>query len=611
MIRFLSLLMAVSLSILTTEAASVEQTTAHWANILDAKAPTMGNSMVKTGNAIYYLSEATATVGDGGTGFPKEYTDPHATIYFNSDSICYGAPYQGSSYNHNLSVIKTDADGRFQWTVFSTSGETYANNGGITLAPDGGIYVAVKVRHTSNMPTQNLSITDATGKVSEIDWKLANATAPRYYQGLILKISDRGELLWTRTIQVSNAKQPAGNKEYTSDCFHIYDMKSDAAGNIYMSGRYCNPVTFHKADGTQLVLTPHNTEGWNGDSQNMVGDMYVAKFNADGYLTKVLTTTGKAKYETTPVLYQYGQDLILNAVFAGTGEHSSVSIDGHPIHFQGEQAGIYTARLSNDFELKWQHFFPGEGLNGKNCVFQYNNIHVSGDNLWLTGMGNFILNNDDKTASIKTTSSNVREGYIIKCNVHTGNWVKAQTSKAGFEAINGIVGYIGAFEDENDGVYVIGYNLTTKGGTLMFKHDKETLQGLGYETLISGGSQPTVQGFVTEGDFLYTMSRGKVYPSKPETHFGFINNEGLKIEPISPYFKAVFAAFQLPFRVKTDNGKMLGDINKDGVLNNDDVTTLLNVIAEQQPVNKDIADINKDGEINVSDVTSLINLILK
>lgn len=53
-----------------------------------------------------------------------------------------------------------------------------------------------------------------------------------------------------------------------------------------------------------------------------------------------------------------------------------------------------------------------------------------------------------------------------------------------------------------------------------------------------------------------------------------------------------------------------GDVNRDGTVNVNDVTTLVNMILGAIPVDIVHADVNGDGNVNVSDVTALVNIIL-
>ena len=282
-----------------TASAQSENINTSWANLFEACPPTMGCDMALTSDAIYYVMLSGTTQGAGESGFPKEFSDPTLSIYYGGNKICTGAPYEGASYNNNINVVKTDRDGNFEWVIYSTSGE-FAD-GRVTTAADGGIYVATKVRHTDNMRTSNIIITDATGTTTTLDWQLESEEDSRYYRGMLMKIDAGGTLQWLRTIDVSTAAQPGATGNYvngTHDAISIDDIIADDSGNCYVAGQYRNPMSLYRADGTTLALTPHNTDGWNGDTQETRGDMFVAKFDADGYIIDTFTTQGHCGAES-------------------------------------------------------------------------------------------------------------------------------------------------------------------------------------------------------------------------------------------------------------------------------------------------------------------------
>ena len=165
--------------------AQVDKITTSWAHLFEACPPTMGSDMTLTGDAIYYVTLSGTTQGAGDSGFPKEFSDPTLSVYYGGEKICTGAPYEGASYNNNFDLVKTDRDGNFQWVVYSTSGEF--SDGRVAAAPDGGIFVATKVRHTDNMRTSNILITDATGITTTFAWQLASEEDSRYNRGLLMK----------------------------------------------------------------------------------------------------------------------------------------------------------------------------------------------------------------------------------------------------------------------------------------------------------------------------------------------------------------------------------------------------------------------------------------
>ena len=590
-------------------ASSLSQVSTHWAKLLDACPPDMGISMCNDGNALFYFSVTGSSVGSGSSGFEHEYVDPTASIYFDGQLIATGAAYLGSGFNNNFSLIKTDLDGNFQWTVYSTSADIMSNNGGVVSDGNGGVYVSCVVRHTDNLRTQPLRWVDATGQETLINWTLATDETPRYYQGLLLHVTRQGTIDWHRLIEVSNAPQPAANDnnaDATTTAFYIPAMTGDGQGNCYLAMRYCNPVTFETAQGQPVTFTPHNTQGWTGDSQESRGDLLVVKFNAQGLLTHSLTTTGTALLESSPALSMSGNDLILNFVATGNGT-DDIALDGQPVGLAGNtQASMVTARLSSDLHVKWLQHFKGEMTSNRPSVLQYNQVSIVGNNLWITGMGNFKLNNADGTQSIETATGNVREGFVIKCDLADGHWVNATTSRAAFPDLKAITGYFGAFESQDDNnVYLYGYSWNGSGISITAL-EQSTLEPVEMQSIITGGSMPTAQCCVATGDMLYTMSRGR--DQGMESQYLHPINSTITLSTLD--WAVCLAAFELPFNVKENAASLKGDVNGDGKVNVSDVTKLINMILGIIPTNQDAADVNADGKVNVSDVTALINIIL-
>ncbi|MBO4316459.1 MAG: dockerin type I repeat-containing protein, partial [Prevotella sp.] len=57
---------------------------------------------------------------------------------------------------------------------------------------------------------------------------------------------------------------------------------------------------------------------------------------------------------------------------------------------------------------------------------------------------------------------------------------------------------------------------------------------------------------------------------------------------------------------------LIGDVNRDGLVNVTDVVCLVNYIltSDTSIINLEAADVNEDGDINITDVVTLTNLIL-
>jgi len=606
----LLLIVTVAAAALNVQAALTDEVTTTWVKTLDAMPPDMGQNLLKVDDALYFFSSTGSTVGDGGSGFPKEYTDTTVSIYYDNELIARGARYEGSSYNSNFNLLKTDLDGNAQWCVYSTSGEVASNNGGIVPAPDGGVYVSFKLRHTLNMPTVKPSFTDATGAVTTIDWVLDSETASRYYHGVLMKVSAQGAIEWLRLFDIDTAPQAAATASYASgtwDALYLYGMLSDDAGNVYVAGRYANPLTFYTATGS-VTLTPHNTTGWNGDAQTSRGDMYLARFDADGYLTDVLTTTGTAEVETSTTLAWAGDDIILNAVVKGTGSgNDAITLGGQTIALPTSQPAMLTMRLTTGFDVVWSRLFQCDAIGSRSSVLQYNHVNVIGDNLWLTGMGNFNMHDDELTDTIATMYDNVREGYIIRCDVNTGKWLAATASKVALPSYSGITGWLGGFEaEENDNFYTWGYNWGGLG-VCLFEFDKATLEFKQYCPLLTGGSMTIANEMIAEGNTLYTINRGR----QVATAGWELRTIGRDEEITTMDWAAIFAAYHLPFTAvdgHADNHGIMGDVNGDGEVTIADVNAVIDLILSGGYTTE--ADVNGDGEVTIADVNAVIDLIL-
>jgi len=53
-----------------------------------------------------------------------------------------------------------------------------------------------------------------------------------------------------------------------------------------------------------------------------------------------------------------------------------------------------------------------------------------------------------------------------------------------------------------------------------------------------------------------------------------------------------------------------GDVNNDGFVNIDDVTSLIDLLLRGSTLNNDNADVDQDGSVNIGDVTALIDMLL-
>ena len=67
----------------------------------------------------------------------------------------------------------------------------------------------------------------------------------------------------------------------------------------------------------------------------------------------------------------------------------------------------------------------------------------------------------------------------------------------------------------------------------------------------------------------------------------------------------------IQLRVVQDATGLMGDVNRDGLVNVGDVTELINMILGQRDVDAAVADLDGNGQVNVTDVTALVSLIVQ
>ena len=574
-----------------------------WAKTLDTTTPDMGidATLSSDGSALYYFTSAGSLLNSNN----NMDGDPTLSVFYDGQKIATGAPYDGNSYNNNLSLVKTDLEGNFLWSVYSTSGEIAANNGGVAPAPDGGVFIAAVMRHTDNMRTSPITLVDATGNVTTIPWTLESDEAKRYHRGLLMKVSAGGAIEHLRLIDMGT-EAPTG--DFAGTGLYLDGCCSDDQGNFYVSGRYVTPMTLATATGT-TTLTPHNTDGWDGDTQKSRGDIFLAKFNGECLLTASLTTTGAATVESSAAVTRAGDDIYLNFTASGASDTgSTITLDGHSIVLPTTLVTLVTARLDTHLHVKWATTCTSERVSEQRVpVFHYNRLAVAGDNLWITGMaGNLTLHGGDFSAT--AVSTGLQEGFAIKCDAATGRCMGITTCHDAFPAIKGINAFVGGFEDENGGnFYAYGYSFGGQG-VFLCGLDASSLQGKEWCTLVSGGGMPTAQKCIATGNTLYTISRGRTTPDFDITYLKPIGNDtGIETRN----WGSLHCAFTLPFNVREDTAAPLqGDVDGNGVVNGSDVTALYNFLLNGD-LPAGLTDVDGNGTVNGSDVTALYNLLLQ
>lgn len=494
------LLFSSFLSVLGAVAQTAEAPKFEWANLLIGKPG---------------QDQATAVVTDGSDQIYWMLTDGSTTadrdVTYAGQALYEGSPYDGTSSNKNLTILKTNAGGEKQWCVYSTFGDFAPSEGGLAVNSNGDLIFTGSVRHTEGYLDKPITIVDGTGASTAIDWTIENN---RYDRMIVGSISSVGKLNWVKTYDIDTAPVPAATgtrTEFTADAITVGGVAVDNEGNIYVCGNYRTALTFPKADGTNVTLQPKNVEGWNGDSQGTVGSFYLVKLDANGYYLSNLAETGDeiaASYMLNlewedGKLYAYGY-------LKGDGQ-AAVTVSGVrlvPTEYVSPIVGCFNSNL----EASWLKCLPGDAVGGKYAL-QSIGLTVADGAYWLCGMYNGKISdsaNPDKF--VESTQGTLREGFIIKLDASTGEWLNAANSRTEFNQ-NYLTGYLKVLVPETESrVYVYGYAMNATVGVFLRGYDKVSLVGdpdSSWSILTKGGVPTAITAAYTqENGAVYALARG-------------------------------------------------------------------------------------------------------
>lgn len=474
------------------------------------------------------------------------------TAYFGGVALFQGSDYDpsGTSQNNNLCVLKTDQQGNVLWNLHSESNDFANNQGKVEATSDGGVVFTAKLRCTdfgTACAWEDTKLVDGQGKTHSFAWTHSATDTRRYYRALVGRLSASGELLWVRFLECDRSPVPSASGNYsdfTADAISIPALTVDASDNVYVGGNYRQ--TLH-IQGSDVTLTPHNIANWSGDPQSRAGDLYLIKFDGEGNYLSHVVTTGTLNSESLDKLsFQsgkiYGEALLF-------GENASMTLCGKSFATVGDFSPVVFC-LDTDLNAEWINSLKGESVKGK-YGFQNTGLTVCGNNLWFTGMFDGTIseqgNSDNKFASTEATPS-IREGFLLKLDANTGEWIKGVSSRASFPTslgtgYNGITGYFKALVNPEypDRVYCYGYVMNANIGVFLRAYDGVTLEADPTKEwkLVTGGGQPTCQAIA------YDSKNGRIFVTARGRNAAFKLLGGLSVDVPSTW-SVLTAAYDMP-----------------------------------------------------------------
>lgn len=530
------LLLGLSITFVLTAGAQIITPECSWSNLFDggtSAGDQATNAVVSAdGNVYWQLS--------GGT------TSSSLSIYYGGKLLFDGSDYDenGTSYNNNLAILKTDKNGKLIWELHSESCDFVNNEGGVASMPDGGAVFTARIRCSDLgggiCQWEPITIIDGKGNKTEISWNQLPTDSRRFYKGILGRLDKEGNLMWIKNIETSRDAVPGGTGSYAdfqSEALKINTITTDTSGNVYIGGNFRTILT---VEGSDLMLVPSNVENWTGDPQANVGDMFIMSFDSEGNVIDSLTATGKADMTAVQKLV-FDNDNIY-ALLDVRGE-AELNLAGREIKTSGVFNPVIV-KLNDNSEAEWITVLKGENVQNK-YGYQNANISVYGETIWLTAQVNGKISYSD-SEFVETYNGSTREGLLIGLNVSDGSWKAGALSRTGgYNA--GLTGYISSFQapKDNSNVYVFGYVMNASQGVFIRRYNTENLSTDSSTEwkIITGGGVPTAQSFA------YDANEGEIYVSaRGNKAFNLLGGEA---NPVPSSWGVLLAGFKMPEDFRT------------------------------------------------------------
>ena len=508
------------------------------AMLAHAQSSQLANVEALWGKALVCSGERTTTIG----GRLVQSTDNHLymiadagtkaidnIITLGDEQIASGTDYPGNSYNHNFILSKLGKDGSHVWTVSSTTGDIASNEEWGCATADGGIVVAMKVRHTQGHLNEKINFIDALGNNTSLDWVYEDPNHKRKLNGTVMKVSAEGAIEWVKMIEMDDKPQPKATHYSTNTPWglYIHGFVADHEGNLYVGGRMCTEMTVYRADGSAVTIAPHNVTNWDGDPQKFVGNTFILKLDPNGNYLTHFVSGGESTCDGIRQLLIKDNKLYCLLTLKGK-PNTQIMMGDKSFTTAGDYNSYSTMRM--DLNLKNVDWFNVYESSLKGSHINIPGMSFTGDALWIYGQ----VKNEIKIGDLTLTTQHTRDAMLLKANPETG------------ELINGTVkqqnqtGYFGAFEDQDNNLYAPTFSLF--GPLKLEKINKETLQVEDQVELFPYTA--TAQNVTVDKNTLFAMSRfkGNNLSSIPGDNPFTVS---------SPGYACLVSAFKIPFQTAT------------------------------------------------------------
>ena len=477
--------------------------TFNWAHTVDGATSAGDNiiGMVKASGGDYYVATTWGT--NSGASQVNLWFDGEQVTGAAGAAIV-GSPYTGTSKNGNMFLQKVSNAGSIVWNAYTRKGDIAHDKSHIVSTKDGGLLAVLKTRAwVAEAGYDNLvEYVDPTGHVTTIK-DMGNVSGE--YRYLVLKIAENGSLEWSRLIAGKVEKRKKG---FTKDNMSVYGVAVDEDGGIYLTGNFRTEMYLKKTDGTVETLTAKNTTEWDGDSQGVVGDLFLAKLDKDGYFVKSLTAEGiAASAFLDKVVYANG-NLYFNGRIKGKAGNE-LTLGGKAVSVTNDCENLLLASVSAaDLSVGYVKTITPVGSK--------KTIHNNGCQ-WIDGYVYFTGSSMGGLTGLYENSKGQHKGYILKMDPATGEVVKSAIRLDG-----GIGKFYGVYLNGST-MYAFGYDMT--GGALLVPVDAATLSLGTAITLCKYGIVAAACTPIIDGENMVVANRGKNTATLYGTDYSYTGNK--------------------------------------------------------------------------------------
>lgn len=283
-----------------------------------------------------------------------------------------------------------------------------------------------------------------------------------------MKITKTGTIEWYR--KITGLVKTNGEKKPTKNNIYVNGLAVDENDNIYLAGNFRTEMYLNKSDETKVTLVAKSSvDTWGGDSQNTVGDMFLAKLDSKGYYLNSVVNEGVVDCAfLDKVVYNDGK-LYLDGRVKSVG--NEITFGGVKVDASKDfQTQLLLSVNTEDLSVNYIKSLTSVANKSGRFVIQNKSVQYLNGYVYFTGLLNGSWQQEGESENIATNHESAQlKGYVLKMNPETGKVEKATVRTDG-----SIGGFFGVYEGTKK-LYAFGYGMSaTDRGAIIVPIDKET-----------------------------------------------------------------------------------------------------------------------------------------